>query len=88
MSGNDKPGLSYKARRRWSMVLLLIGLLVATVVLFYQGLQPEPLVSVTGSARQQDVGRLKAMLEQHDPRDLRDGEARTVTVIQRDLNVS
>ncbi|UAB90794.1 DUF2842 domain-containing protein [Ruegeria sp. SCSIO 43209] len=26
MSSNDKPGLSYKARRRWSLVLLLIGL--------------------------------------------------------------
>ncbi|WP_037307600.1 DUF2842 domain-containing protein [Ruegeria halocynthiae] len=26
MSGGDKPGLSYKARRRWSLVLLLVGL--------------------------------------------------------------
>ena len=26
MSGNDKPGLGYKARRRWSLVLLLVGL--------------------------------------------------------------
>ncbi|SMO48826.1 DUF2842 domain-containing protein [Ruegeria faecimaris] len=26
MAGEQKNGLSYKARRRWSMVLLLIGL--------------------------------------------------------------
>ncbi|UWR04293.1 DUF2842 domain-containing protein [Ruegeria conchae] len=26
MSGGEKPGLSYKARRRWSLVLLLVGL--------------------------------------------------------------
>ncbi|WP_170435010.1 DUF2842 domain-containing protein [Ruegeria arenilitoris] len=26
MAGADKPGLSYKARRRWSLVLLLVGL--------------------------------------------------------------
>ena len=26
MSGNDKPGLGYKARRLWSLVLLLVGL--------------------------------------------------------------
>lgn len=26
MSGTDKPGLSYKARRRWSLVILVIGL--------------------------------------------------------------
>lgn len=26
MAGDDKPGLSYKARRRWSLVLLLVGM--------------------------------------------------------------
>lgn len=26
MSSEEKPGLSYKARRRWSLVLLLVGL--------------------------------------------------------------
>ena len=26
MGGGGKPGLSYKARRRWSLILLLIGL--------------------------------------------------------------
>ena len=26
MSDSHKPGLSYKARRRWSLVVLLIGL--------------------------------------------------------------
>ncbi len=29
---NDKSGLSYKARRRWSLVLLLVGLPVYIVV--------------------------------------------------------
>ncbi|MAC76789.1 MAG: hypothetical protein CML66_01830 [Rhodobacteraceae bacterium] len=28
----DKPGLSYKARRRWSLVILLIGLPLYAVV--------------------------------------------------------
>ncbi|WP_170538968.1 DUF2842 domain-containing protein [Ruegeria conchae] len=31
MSGGEKPGLSYKARRRWSLVLLLVGLPVYIV---------------------------------------------------------
>lgn len=26
MAGKEKPGLSYKARRRWSLVILLVGL--------------------------------------------------------------
>ncbi len=29
---NQKPGLSYKARRRWSLVILLIGLPLYIVV--------------------------------------------------------
>ncbi len=31
MSGGEKTGLSYKARRRWSLVLLLVGLPVYIV---------------------------------------------------------
>jgi len=31
MSDDKKPGLSYKARRRWSLVILLIGLPVYIV---------------------------------------------------------
>lgn len=26
MGGDNKPGLSYKARRRWSLVILVVGL--------------------------------------------------------------
>lgn len=40
----DKPALSYKARRRWSMVILLIGLpayvVVAITVLNWLGRPP------------------------------------------------
>ncbi len=32
MAGEKKPGLSYKARRRWSLVLLLIGMPLYIVV--------------------------------------------------------
>jgi uncharacterized protein YfiM (DUF2279 family) len=35
----------------------------------------------------EDVERIKALLYQHDPRDLRDGETRTLTVSERDLNL-
>jgi hypothetical protein len=70
-----------------AMFLALIALLAAPVVLLYQGVQPEPLVRSAASARQEDVGRIKALLRQHDPRGLRDGETRTLTVSERDLNL-
>ncbi|MFD3189554.1 DUF2842 domain-containing protein [Sedimentitalea sp. HM32M-2] len=32
MADNGKPGLSYKARRRWSLVILLVGLPLYIIV--------------------------------------------------------
>lgn len=32
MADNRKPGLSYKARRRWSLVILLVGLPLYIIV--------------------------------------------------------
>ena len=32
MAGDRKPGLSYKARRRWALVILLVGLPLYIVV--------------------------------------------------------
>ena len=69
------------------LLLALIGLLVGPVVLLYQGVQAQPLVQPSASPRQEDVARFKALLQQHDPRDLRDGETRTLIVSERDLNL-
>jgi uncharacterized protein YfiM (DUF2279 family) len=68
--------------------LALLLLLAAPVVLFYSGLQAQALVEVSPSARQDDVERIKALLYKHDPRDLPDGEVRTITVSERDLNIA
>jgi len=70
-----------------AMLLALVVMLISPVVLLYKGVQPEPLVPPSASARQEDVGRIKALLRAHDPRTLRDGETRTITVSQRDLNL-
>jgi uncharacterized protein YfiM (DUF2279 family) len=69
------------------ILFALLGMVALPVMFVYQGLQPQPLVPPIASPRQEDVGRIKALLLEHDPRDLRDGETRTLTVSQRDLNV-
>jgi hypothetical protein len=70
-----------------ALFLVLIALMAAPAVLLYKGVQSQPLVQPSASARQEDVARFKALLQQHDPRDLRDGETPTLTVSERDLNL-
>lgn len=71
----------------WLFFLALIALLLAPVVLIYKGVQSDPLVQPSASVRQEDVARIKALLQQHDPRSLRDGETRTLTVSEQDINL-
>tara|TARA_R110001592_G_scaffold363393_1_gene687321 strand:- start:179848 stop:181035 length:1188 start_codon:yes stop_codon:yes gene_type:complete len=44
-------------------------------------------VAEVGSISHGDVGRLKSLLKQHDPRSLRDGETRRLHLSARDLNL-
>jgi len=61
--------------------------LAAAFFLVFSALQPLPLVAEVGSMRHGDVGRIKSLLEQHDPRSLRDGETRRLQISARDLNL-
>jgi len=72
------------------LAFLLLLLLVATapVLLLWSGIQSEPLVQPVASARQEDIGRIKALFQANDPRDLRDGETRTFTLTARDMDIA
>ena len=70
-----------------ALLLIPILLLGAPVFVLLAGVQSLPLVLEGGSMRHEDVGRIKAMLKQHDPRTLQDGEVRPLTVNQRDLDL-
>ena len=64
-----------------------LALLASAFFLVFSALQPLPLVAEVGSMRHSDVGRIKSLLEQQDPRSLRDGETRRVQISARDLNL-
>ena len=70
-----------------AVLLAMAALVLLPLALLFAGMQPDPLVEPFRSAQQDDVGRIKALLQQHDPRDLRDGEIRTLTVAERDINL-
>ncbi|MEH6636734.1 MAG: hypothetical protein V7700_14505 [Halioglobus sp.] len=70
-------------------LFLALFLVLAIVLAFvYSGLESRPLVEAAPTVQQDDVERIKSLLYAHDPRGLRDGEVRTITVSQRDLNIA
>lgn len=64
-----------------------LALLLVISYLVFSAVQALPLVAEIGSMRHGDVGRIKSLLEQHDPRSLKDGETRRLQVSARDLNL-
>jgi uncharacterized protein YfiM (DUF2279 family) len=70
-----------------AVIVVMAALALLPLALLFAATQPEPLVEPSRSAQQDDVGRIKALLQQHDPRDLRDGEVRTLTIMERDINL-
>jgi hypothetical protein len=75
------------------LVLKLSLLLVPALVLglpawlLLSAIQTEPLVPQQDSLRQDDLGRIKELLQQHDPRNLRDGETRRLEISGSDINL-
>ena len=70
-----------------SLLLIPLALLLAPVYLLVSAVQPHPLVSNGKNMQHADVGRIKDLIKQNDPRQLRDGEVRRLNVTERDLNL-
>ena len=71
------------------LVLCLIVLLpFALVAAVYFAVEKTALIETHVKLTAAEIGRAKAILNQHDPRDLRDGEVRTVTIRKRDLGLA
>lgn len=69
------------------LLLIPLALLFAPAYLLVSAVQPHPLVSNGKNMRHADVGRIKDLIKQNDPRQLRDGEVRRLNVTERDLNL-
>ena len=69
------------------LILLLLALLVIPVVLVVTGIEHEPLIPPGKSLSHEDVERIKQLLRRHDPRRLKHGGIRTLSLSERDLNL-
>lgn len=61
---------------------------VALLAAVWSAVENTALVGTEVRLTPAEVGRAKAIIDRHDPRDLRDGEVRTITVRQRDLDLA
>jgi hypothetical protein len=69
------------------LFLLLIALFSIPTILLLSAVQPTALVESPSSMDHEDVERITNLLRHHDPRTIRDGEFRHLSVTGRDLNL-
>jgi uncharacterized protein YfiM (DUF2279 family) len=72
---------------KYVLWLLLIAIVIGPFVLAPMMFEAAPRVAGGEKIEVEDVERLKTLLKQNDPRDLREGEHRQVELNQRDINL-
>ena len=68
----------------WLIILIPLALAAA----FYLAVEQKPLVETHIRLTPGQIDRAKSLLDQHDPRDLQDGEVKTITISKRDLDLA
>jgi hypothetical protein len=69
------------------LLLIPLVLLLLPAYILISAIQPQALVGSGEDMRPADVGRIKGLIKQNDPRQLRDGEVRRLNITERDLNL-
>jgi uncharacterized protein YfiM (DUF2279 family) len=88
-AGSPRKSQGTVLKRLLKLLFIMLFLVLPGIAgyLAFSAIQPKPLVAAQGSMAHSDVGRIKALLKQNDPRGLRDGETRQVQLTGRDLNL-
>jgi hypothetical protein len=68
----------------WLIILIPLALAGA----FYLAVEQKPLVETQIRLTPVQIDRAKSILDEHDPRDLQDGEVKTITISKRDLDLA
>ncbi len=72
---------------KYILWLVLIAIVIGPFIVAPMMFEAAPRVAGGEKIEVEDVERLKALLKQNDPRDLREGERRHVELSQRDINL-
>jgi hypothetical protein len=76
-----------KALIKLLFIGILLAILIGPFVLLPLAIDDAPTVTVGAPPKAEDIERLKALLKQNDPRRLREGESRQLTLTERDINL-
>jgi hypothetical protein len=69
------------------LALFVVSLLAILVLVAVAGIESAPLVEPARHLSHQDIERIKRLLRQHDPRQVKKQEVRTLLLTERDLNL-
>jgi hypothetical protein len=69
------------------LALLVVSLLAILVLVAVEGIESAPVVEPAKRLSHRDIERIKQLLRQHDPRQLKRQEVRTLSLTERDLNL-
>ena len=58
------------------IVLTLVSAISLSIGLIVLGLESTPLVTLDRELKQEDIGRIKKIIQQNDPRRLKDGQVK------------
>jgi len=72
---------------KWLLLLLIAGLLLLPLGLLGAAIQSAPLVNISQGLNQENVARIKEVLRDADPRWLRVGDRRTLSLVEDDFNL-
>ncbi len=68
--------------------IAIISLPFILVALLYNGVQQTPLVTKNIALKHSDIARAKKIIAKNDPRKLREGQQKSVTVSAQDISVA
>lgn len=69
------------------IVLMFVSAISLSIGLIFLGLESVPLVTLDRELKQEDIGRIKKIIQQNDPRRLKDGQVKKITIQQEELNL-
>ncbi len=69
------------------LLLLPVGLLLLAAVVLFLALENEPRIRIEHRLSLEDVDRIKALIQQNNPRRLQEGQQQRMTLTERDVNL-
>jgi len=69
-------------------ILIPVATIALCAMLLFLGLESSPIVNLKPELKQEDIGRINQFIKKNDPRRLRNGQVKKITIKQEELNLA